>query len=60
MEQEMTVEGRLREDLKEKLKRLNILQDQRILQETILKNLVREINGLEAVVSYIKGNLKGG
>jgi hypothetical protein len=55
---EVALDDKMREDLKEKMQRLTALQEQRVLQETILKNLTREIHGLEAVVGYIRGKLK--
>jgi len=48
----------LEADLAEKMKRMAALQEQRIIQESILKNLVREIHGLEAVVGYIRGKME--
>lgn len=55
----LSLEAQLQADLKEKMKRLMALRDQRALQEQILKNLTREINSVEAVVSYIQVKLAG-
>ena len=53
----MPLEAKLREDLKEKSKRLSALQEHRLQVEAILRNLTREMQGLEAVVKYLQGVL---
>jgi hypothetical protein len=53
----ITLADSMRDDMNQKLKRLSSLVEQRAMQEQILKNLTREINGLEAVVGYIKATL---
>ena len=50
--------GSYLEELKDKVLQLNLLREKMVIHETVLKSMIREIDGLEAVISYIRSKVR--